>query len=101
MTWLTENLAAKGYVVVAIDHADQWVVSPADFPVSFGNVLVHRARDIRFVIDEMTCRAGKAGDALGQEINADQIGLVGYSMGGFGVLAAAGLGYSPTSPVFG
>lgn len=101
MTWLTENLATKGYVVVAIDHADQRVVNPADFPVSFGNVLVHRARDIRFVIDAMTRRAGKAGDALGQEIDADQIGLVGYSMGGFGVLGAAGLDYSPTSPVFG
>jgi predicted dienelactone hydrolase len=100
MTWLTENLATKGYVVVAIDHADARVVNPADFPVSFGNVLVHRARDVRVVIDDMTRRAGKAGDALGQEIDAGQIGLVGYSMGGFGVLGAAGLDYAATSPVF-
>ncbi len=100
MTWLTENLATKGYVVVAIDHADQRVVNPADFPVSFGNVLVHRARDVRMVIDDLTRRAGKAGDTLGQEIDAGQIGLVGYSMGGFGVLGAAGLDYAPTSPVF-
>ncbi len=99
MTWLTENLATKGYIVVAIDHADQRVVNPAEFPVSFGNVLVHRARDIRFMIDALTRRAGQAGDPLGQEIDADQIGLVGYSMGGFGVLGAAGLDYSPTSPV--
>lgn len=100
MTWLTENLATKGYVVVAIDHADQRVVNPADFPVSFGNVLVHRARDVRFVIDELTRRAGKPGDALGQAIDAGRIGLVGYSMGGFGVLGAAGLDYAATSPVF-
>lgn len=100
MTWLTENLATKGYVVVAIDHADQRVVNPAEFPVSFGNVLVHRARDVRVVIDDMTRRAGKAGDALGQEIDAGQIGLVGYSMGGFGVLGAAGLDYAATSLVF-
>lgn len=99
MTWLTENLATKGYVVVAIDHADQRVVNPAEFPVSFGNVLIHRARDIRFVIDELTRRAAKPGDALGQEVDADRIGLVGYSMGGFGVLGAAGLDYAPTSPV--
>lgn len=99
MTWLTENLATKGYIVVAIDHADQRVVNPADFPVSFGNVLVHRARDIRFVIDGLTRRASKAGDALGQAIDANEIGVVGYSMGGFGVLGAAGLDYAPNSPV--
>ncbi|MBX9886103.1 MAG: hypothetical protein K2X68_14155 [Novosphingobium sp.] len=101
MTWLTENLATKGYVVVALDHADQRVVNPADFPVSFGTVLINRARDIRFVIDTLTARAGQPGDALGQEIDADRIGLVGYSMGGFGVLGAAGLDYAPTSPVLG
>lgn len=101
MTWLTENLATKGYVVVAIDHADARVLNPAEFPVSFGNVLVHRARDIRFVIDDLTRRAGKPGDALGQVIDAGDIGLVGYSMGGFGVLGAAGLDYAPTSPVLG
>ena len=99
MTWLTENLATKGYVIVAIDHADQRVVNPADFPVSFGNVLVHRARDIRCVMEDLTRRAAKAGDALGQAIDADAIGLVGYSMGGFGVLGAAGLDYAPASPV--
>lgn len=101
MTWLTENLATKGYVVVAIDHADARVVNPAEFPVSFGNVLVHRARDVRMVIEDLTRRAGEAGDPLGQEIDAGEIGLVGYSMGGFGVLGAAGLDYAPTSPVFG
>ena len=100
MTWLTENLATKGYVVVAIDHADQRVVNPAEFPASFGNVLIHRARDVRVVIDDLTRRADKSRDALGQEIDAGQIGLVGYSMGGFGVLGAAGLDYAPTSPVF-
>lgn len=99
MTWLTENLATKGYVVVAIDHADQRVVNPADLPVSFGNVLIHRARDIRFVIDDLTRRAGKPRDPLGQAIDPDDIGLVGYSMGGFGVLGAAGLDYAPGSPV--
>lgn len=99
MTWLTENLATKGYVVVAIDHADQRAVGPTEFPVSFGNVLVHRARDVRFVVDSLAHRAAKPRDPLGQVIDAAQIGLVGYSMGGFGVLGAAGLDYASTSPV--
>ena len=99
MTWLTENLASKGYVVVAIDHADQRAVGPAELPVSFGNVLVHRARDVRFVVDDLTRRAAQPRDPLGQVIDAAQIGLVGYSMGGFGVLGAAGLDYAPQCPV--
>jgi predicted dienelactone hydrolase len=99
MTWLAENLATKGYVVAAIDHADQRVTSPAALPVSFGNVLVHRARDIRFVVDDLARRAASPRDPLGQIIDAAQIGLVGYSMGGFGVLGAAGLDYAPASPL--
>lgn len=99
MTWLTENLATKGYVVAAIDHADQRATGPAELPVSFGNVLVHRARDIRFVVDALTRRAALPRDPLGQMIDAGEIGLVGYSMGGFGVLGAAGLDYAPASPL--
>ena len=101
MTWLTENLATKGYVVVAIDHADQRAVSPAGLPVSFGNVLINRAADVRAVINHLTARAANSGDRLGQVIDAKNIGLIGFSMGGFGVLGAAGLDYDPASPVFG
>ena len=101
MTWLTENLATKGYIVVAIDHADQRAVNPADLPASFGNVIINRATDIRVVINYMTNRAAAPDDTLGQAIDAKNIGLVGYSMGGFGVLGAAGLDYDPLSPVFG
>ena len=100
MTWLTENLATKGYIVVAIDHADQRVVNPTELPVSFGNVLINRASDVRAVISQLTVRAVNGGDRLGQSIDATNIGLVGYSMGGFGVLGAAGLDYDPASPVF-
>jgi predicted dienelactone hydrolase len=98
MTWLTENLATKGYVVVAIDHGDQRATGPTELPVSFGNVLVHRARDVRFIVDNLVHRAGEPRDPLGQVIDATQTGLVGYSMGGFGVLGAAGLDYAASSP---
>lgn len=100
MTWLTENLATKGYVVVAIDHGDQRAMDPAQLPVSFGNVLINRAADVRAVINHFTDRAADPSDALGQIIDAENIGLVGYSMGGFGALGAAGMDYDPASPVF-
>ncbi len=100
MTWLTENLATKGYVVVAIDHGDQRATEGPELALSFGNVLLHRAADQRAVIEHFTSLAASPRDPLGQAIDAERIGLVGYSMGGFGALATAGMNYDPASPVF-
>lgn len=100
MTWLTENLATKGYIVVAIDHADQRAISGPELGISFGNVLINRAADQRAVINQLTTRAADRKDTLGQVIDANNIALVGYSMGGFGALATAGMDYDPASGVF-
>ncbi len=91
MTYLTENLASKGYVVVAIDHTD----STFKDANAFQSTLLNRAKDIRFVLNEME-RLGKSGskDVLSEKINADNTAIVGYSMGGYGVLNVAGAGYS-------
>lgn len=100
MVWLTENLATKGYVVIAIDHADERVFNQAEFPVSFGNVLINRAADVRAVVNDLITREGQQDGSIGDIIDSSNIALVGYSMGGFGILGAAGLNYSPESPVF-
>jgi predicted dienelactone hydrolase len=100
MTWLTENLATKGYIVVAIDHADQRAVSGPELAVSFGNVLINRAADQRAVIRYFAARAADRQDSLGKMIDADNIGMIGYSMGSFGALATAGIDYDPASGVF-
>ena len=100
MTWLTENLATKGYVVVAIDHNDQRATGGMELALSFGNVLLHRAADQRAVIDHFVDWAAKPGDQLGRVIDAGHVGLIGYSMGGFGALATAGMDYDPASSVF-
>jgi predicted dienelactone hydrolase len=100
MTWLTENLATKGYFVVAIDHDDQRAVGGPELAVSFGNVLINRAADQRAVIDYFTTRAAGSQDQLGSVIDAEHIGVVGFSMGGFGALATAGMDYDPASSVF-
>ncbi|EAR02029.1 alpha/beta hydrolase family protein [Maribacter sp. HTCC2170] len=91
MTYLTENLASKGYVVVAIDHTDSTFKDAAPFP----STLLNRAKDIQFVISEME-RLGKSdsSDTLAGIIDANKTGIVGYSMGGYGVLNVAGAGYS-------
>jgi predicted dienelactone hydrolase len=100
MTWLTENLATKGYIVVAIDHGDKRPVSGPEFGISFGNVLINRAADQRAVINYFAARAGDQKDALGKIIDADSTAVIGYSMGAFGALATAGIDYDPASGLF-
>lgn len=99
-TWLTENLATKGYIVVAIDHDDASFTSAMGFALSFGNVLINRAQDQREVIAYFAALAAKPGDPLGKLIDAERIGLIGYSMGGYGALATSGADYDFDSGVF-
>ncbi len=93
MTYLTENLASKGYVVVSIDHTD----STFEDANAFHSTLLNRAKDIKFVINEM---AGLSDDALSGIIDSDNTGIVGYSMGGYGVLNVGGAGYSDGAAAF-
>ncbi len=90
MTWLTENLASKGYVVAAIDHTD----SVFGQQRGFLSTLLNRAADQTFTIDALAERARDAGDFLHNLVDASRVAVVGYSMGGYGALATAGAGYS-------
>ncbi len=91
MTYLTENLASKGYVVVAIDHTE----STFRDANKFTSTLLNRSLDVLFVLNEMA-RLGAVGSGSFLEglVDADNTGLVGYSMGGYGVINVAGAGYS-------
>ena len=91
MTYLTENLASKGYVVVAINHTESTYSDRAGFQ----STLLNRAKDILFVLNQVA-DMGKAGSKsfLSGMADADNTALIGYSMGGYGVLNAAGAGYS-------
>ncbi|MCJ7465561.1 MAG: dienelactone hydrolase [Maribacter sp.] len=91
MTYLTENLASKGYVVVAIDHTD----STFKDANAFYSTLLNRSKDIRFIINAMAA-FGKQGSNgfLSGLVDVDNTAIVGYSMGGYGVLNVAGAGYS-------
>lgn len=89
MTWLTENLASKGYVVAAIHHNDPnpYVVSPSTRAAPNFN----RPRDIVFA-------AGELRAILGDLVDADNVALIGYSQGGYGVLTAGGASLDPSGP---
>lgn len=91
MTYLTENLASKGYIVVAIDHTDSTFRDAS----AFHSTLLNRAKDIRFVVDAMTSLgAAESEDPFAGFVDSDNTGIIGYSMGGYGVLNVGGAGYS-------
>jgi predicted dienelactone hydrolase len=96
LTYLTENLASKGYVVVAIDHTES---THAD-KVGFASTLLNRTLDINFVIDHMAqIGASKGKRFLAGAVNADETAVIGYSMGGYGALIAAGAGISEAASI--
>ena len=92
MSHLAENLASKGYAVVSIDHADS-TYNDQNIPEA---VAVDRPRDVHFILHALTAAqsASAAGEPVQHPVLArlatDRIGLVGYSMGGYGVLMAQG-----------
>lgn len=99
LSYLSENLASKGYVVASIDHEDLVATDPGTAAFSFGGVLMNRAKDQRFTIDQLVALADSDNE-LGAIIDPSSIGLIGYSMGGFGAVTSAGAGYDPTSPLW-
>lgn len=89
MIWLTENLASKGYVVAAIHHDDPPITDRSKFV----GPLLRRPLDIAYVTRTLQRTLGAQG-----LIDASRTALVGYSMGGYGVLTCAGATLDPHGP---
>ena len=93
---LGEAIASRGYIVASIDHRDTAFDSKNSFLLSFGNVMLDRALDQRQVLAQLLSKRATENDPLAQ-IDAEKIGLIGYSMGGYGAIATAGATYDGTS----
>lgn len=91
MSNLTENLASKGYIVVAIGHQESTFTDVTEFGVT----LLYRAIDQEFVLNEMA-RLGEEDEFFGGLVDTDNTAIIGYSMGGYGALNAIGAGYNAT-----
>lgn len=91
LSYLTENLASKGYVVAAIDHTDSVFGAIRAFP----STLLNRSADQLFVLDALS----RNESLLGGLVDGTKAAIIGYSMGGYGALASAGAGYNPKSMV--
>src|SRR6187402_1900172 len=94
MSHIGENLASKGFVAVSIDHKD----STYDDQKAFASTLYNRPFDQLFVLNEID-RLGKPGSGsfLAGLVDATRTGIIGYSMGGYGVVNVIGGGYSAAS----
>jgi predicted dienelactone hydrolase len=89
LSWLGENLATKGYVVVAPEHRDPPIWDRAKGPAG----LLARPIDITGTITALR------GGMLGALVDTDRMGLIGYSYGGYGVLQVGGARLDPGSKV--
>ncbi|MDQ6664513.1 MAG: dienelactone hydrolase [Acidobacteriota bacterium] len=90
LSYLTENLASKGYIVAAIDHTD----SVFGDVRRFDSTLLNRASDQLFTMNALDQRSRRTNDFLHGLLAVSRVAIVGYSMGGYGALASAGAGYS-------
>ena len=98
LSYLAEYLASKGYIVASIGHGDLPYIDLPSFNLSFANTMLNRSRDQHFAIEALSNLADFGAPKIEAAINTDAIGLIGYSMGGFGALATAGAGYDSESP---
>jgi predicted dienelactone hydrolase len=86
-TFLTTHLASYGYAVAALDHSEVVAaeLAPSDNETAqqraarIDAIVASRVPDVRFLLDHIP----------DVEVDAQRIGLVGHSLGGWTVLAAA------------
>ena len=90
MSYLTENLASKGYVVAAISHTESTVRDQN----RFSSTLLNRPLDILFTLDEIEKMSDQSDSFLYNLVDTNNVGLAGYSMGGYGIINVAGAGFS-------
>jgi predicted dienelactone hydrolase len=90
MSHLGENLASKGYVVAAIDHPD----STYENHQAASSTIYNRPLDQLFVLNQIALLSDDADSFLSGMVDADHTGIVGYSMGGYGLIINLGGGLS-------
>ena len=84
MMWLGHYLAARGYIVAAVNHHGNTAAERQ--PAAQGFLLYwERARDLSVVLDHLL-----ADPLFGPRIDRKRIGAAGFSLGGYTVITIAG-----------
>lgn len=85
---IAENIASKGYVVVAIDHTDSTYRTLGDISSS----IVNRTKDQLFILDQISDLANDPSSYLYDLVDTNNTGIIGYSMGAYGTTVTVGGG---------
>lgn len=93
LSHLGEHLASRGYVVASIDHLESTYLDQQ--PIS--STLYHRAPDQRFVLAQLARLGDDPASFLYRLVDAGRTAIVGYSMGGYGLLNNLGAPYNPAA----
>lgn len=98
LSHLGENLASKGYIVASIDHME----STYNDQAGFASTLLNRPLDILFVLQEIErldkgAASDKTHEGFKGLIDTSNTGIIGYSMGGYGVVNVIGGGFTEAS----
>ena len=90
LAWLAENLATKGYIVAGPAFGDPPISESAkiSFPIA------RRPLDIAFVAAEVR-RLARSRSRPFEGLDSSRVALIGYSLGGYGVITAAGAPLHP------
>lgn len=84
LSWLAEELVQADFIVAAVNHHGNTAVEDKSWPHGF--VLPNeRSRDLSALIDKLL-----ADSEIGPRIDPSRIGVAGFSLGGYTVLAAVG-----------
>lgn len=87
-SFLTEELASQGFVVVAANHTGDTAIDRAtNSTVVPDQNDLNRPADVSRVIDDVLARSKSTGDFLSGHVDASRIGLVGHSYGGYTAIA--------------
>ena len=83
--WLARGLAAQGYLVAGVDHHGNTAARPPYLAEGF-LMPWERVRDLRVLLDQLL-----ADPQWGPHIDRQRIGALGFSLGGYTVLASLGV----------
>jgi predicted dienelactone hydrolase len=91
--YLAQHLASHGFAVAAIEHVGGDANRFRKYfsglaPVPAATELFDRPRDISFLLDELQRLAQS--DPTFRQLNLQQVGVIGHSLGGYTALALAG-----------
>jgi predicted dienelactone hydrolase len=90
MMWLGQYLAARGYIVAAVNHHGNTGYQDKYMPQGF-RLVWERPKDLSVLIDRVL-----ADPVFGPAIDRSRIAAAGFSLGGYTVVALAGGRFNPT-----